>query len=83
MKEMDVRSLTAWLLEAGGPVVRWRTAAELAPGYDRDGGISQQEQDRLAEDALSAPVVLAWIERLDLGDLAERLFRLVNVPVAE
>lgn len=67
MAGVDNRKLIGWLIEAGGPVVRWRAARELA------GCSSCFDQDRLAEDVLAVPVVQSWVERLSLRDLEGRL----------
>lgn len=67
MSQPKEQKLITWLLENGGPVVRWRTASELVEE------MPQPELDRLASEALAAPEVLAWLERLSLGDLESRL----------
>jgi hypothetical protein len=76
LAEVDDRTLTGWLIEAGGAVVCGRAAREL-PGC-----IACFAQDRLAMDALVTPIVQKWVERLSLGDLEvhldsldEKLFR--------
>ena len=53
--------LTEWLLENGGPVVRYRTAAELVQDPT---GI---DFDHLAKDLLESPQVRLWLERLVPG----------------
>lgn len=51
-------SLTGWLLENGGPAVRYRTAMEL---LDNPNAL---DLDRLANDLLEDSVVKSWLERL-------------------
>ena len=55
--------LIAWVMERGGPVIRWRTATELAPdpkAYDLNA---------LQADLLTSSVVRTWLDRLQPGDI--------------
>jgi hypothetical protein len=56
-------SLAEWLMQQGGPVVRYRTAVEL---LDMPSG---SEVDRLSDDLLHFRLVQTWLERLNIGDL--------------
>ena len=57
MKEID--SLD-WLMENAGPIIRWRTANELAPE------ILPFQRASLAGELLAAPLVQEWLGRLSL-----------------
>jgi hypothetical protein len=54
-------TLLAWLLEHGGPVVRYRTAAEL---LDDPGRV---DLDRMRHDLLESPLIKRWLQRLVPG----------------
>ncbi len=53
--------LVDWLLENGGPVIRYRTAAELA------GQSSQASVSRLRKELMSSQMVQIWLSRLAPG----------------
>jgi len=57
---MNDHSLTQWLLEHGGPAIRYRTATELV---DDPAGIDLQ---RLTEDLLQSAAVCQWLDRIGL-----------------
>ena len=54
---MNDTDLAAWLLEHGGPAVRYRTATELLLGQPPN-------LARVEEDLLASPAVGAWLNRL-------------------
>lgn len=60
-----------WLLENGGPIVRWRTANELCQAF----GYTQPpiELERLKQELLAQPLVQAWLKRLHLQELSTPL----------
>jgi len=51
-------SLTEWLLENGGPVIRYRTARELTAD---DAGL---DRAKLLQEVLVSPMVRLWLDRL-------------------
>ena len=55
---MEDRALVAWLLENGGSVIRYRTAAELVDNAD---GI---DVDQLRADLLASPMTQMWLDRV-------------------
>jgi hypothetical protein len=55
--------LKRWLLEHGGPVIRYRAATEL---LESPGGV---DLDRLRADLLASPLVQRWLDRLVPGIL--------------
>jgi len=57
---MTDSTLVNWLLENGGPIVRYRTAVEL-------GQPSRTEENGLRKDLLSSPLVQSWLNRLTPG----------------
>jgi hypothetical protein len=50
--------LSTWLLENGGPVIRYRTATELLPQK------TSLDIPRLTDEMLQSPQVRLWLERL-------------------
>jgi hypothetical protein len=58
----------AWLLDAGGPVIRYRTARDL---MDRAG----TALDGLRRDLLRSPLVRRWLARLGPGTAFAQLPR--------
>jgi hypothetical protein len=67
MNAADDRSLAEWLLEQGGPTIRYRAAAEL---FDDPAGVDVEE---LAARVLATEAVRSWLQLLDrpggVGDL--------------
>ena len=55
---MRTQELYDWLLEHGGPVIRYRTATELVPPAKSPGA------PRLAEELMQSPLVRMWLDRL-------------------
>ena len=55
---MSADSLIDWLMAEGGPVIRWRTVAEL--GVD----VSPEERVRLRSELFAHPEVLRWLDQL-------------------
>jgi hypothetical protein len=51
-------ALAQWLLDNGGPVIRYRTATELLDGPLR------VDLERVRKDLLASPLVKRWLERL-------------------
>lgn len=51
--------LTSWLMDAGGPVIRYRTATELMDG------VPEAALAVLRNELLESPMVRLWLERLD------------------
>jgi hypothetical protein len=68
MTAVNSTDLIEWLLQNGGPVVRFRTATELVDDFPPN------ELASLRQQLLEFPVVQAWLSRLNLegftGDLA-------------
>lgn len=62
MREEERDRLLEWLLAHGGPVVRYRTAAELCPDCP------PVEVHRMAQELLYSPSAQQWLERLMLGN---------------
>jgi hypothetical protein len=64
---VDADGLVDWLLEVGGPVVRYRTAVELLDSR------ADLDMEGLRTDLLCSPQVARWLERLErpvgVGDL--------------
>ena len=54
---MDASTLTQWLLEHGGPAIRYRTATELV---NDPAGV---DLDRLGADLVSSQMVQMWMDR--------------------
>ncbi len=68
---MNDRELLEWLLENGGPAIRYRTATELLD-------VSSSDAAKLADELIESPLVREWLERLGpplqpekLGNLPE------------
>ncbi|MFC1601119.1 hypothetical protein ACFL34_02075 [Candidatus Sumerlaeota bacterium] len=61
MSKMTNAQLIDWLIEHGGPVVRYRAAAELASG------VSPAELRRLEKGMLRIPLVRKWLGNLKPG----------------
>lgn len=55
---MTDREIVKWLLQNGGPSIRYRTATELLDDPD------SVDLDRLAQDLLESPQVRVWLDRL-------------------
>mgnify|MGYP001816026069 CR=1 FL=1 len=53
------RETLEWLLETGGPVVRWLTLTSLAPNPD------PRAVDAAQQDLLAAPHVRLWLDRIE------------------
>jgi len=56
---MKQDQLVNWLMDEGGPVIRYRTAVELA------GDVGPADLKRLARELLACPQVRRWLDRLD------------------
>jgi hypothetical protein len=55
--------LAQWLMENGGPLIRYRTATELLDDP------SAADLERLPEELLASPLVTRWLERLVPGGI--------------
>ena len=59
-----------WLLQASGPIVRWRTASELCRGFH------EPELTRLRRELVDHPLVQTWLGRLSAGRSGVNLDRI-------
>ncbi len=64
---MDHTTTVAWLLEHGGPAIRYRTLTELCRGA------SQEDIARAAEELCASPLVQTWLARFQRDDRFDKL----------
>jgi len=57
------RQLVPWLMEHGGPAIRWRTATEVAPNPEA------YDLDALRADLLASGLASTWLDRLMPPDI--------------
>jgi hypothetical protein len=65
---MNTQETLQWLMDHGGPVIRYRTATELLETG------SGHDMNRLAAELLEAPFVQAWLLNLDPKNVNQRTY---------